>query len=186
MLREELTTNSYAGRLALIGLPGSGKTTIGRHLAARLDIAFYDSDSVIEKQLGYSIREFFEREGEPAFRDIEHAVMEELTQKSGCVISTGGGVVLHPDTRDMLQNRCFTVYLHSPPEEIFRRVRHDKNRPLLQVPDPFATLQQLYVVRDPLYRETASFVVETGRPSVFSVIQTIIAQLKPMGQNSPA
>ena len=178
--------NPAVGRIFLIGLPGSGKSTIGRQLAARLNLAFHDSDSVIERQLGCSIREFFEREGEAAFRDIEHAVMEELTQKSDCVISTGGGVILHPGNREMLRLRCHTVYLHSQPEEIFRRLRHDRNRPLLQVPDPFAKLQQLYGARDPLYRETAHFVAETGRPSISSVIQTIIAQLEPKDQNPPA
>lgn len=174
------------GRICLIGLPGSGKSTVGRLLAARLDIAFYDSDAVIEKQLGCSIRKFFEQEGEPAFRGIEHSVIDELTQKSDCVVSTGGGAVLNPDNRDMLRSRCHTVYLHSQPEVIFRRVRHDRNRPLLQVPDPFVKLQQLYSVRDPLYRETAHLVVETGSPSVFSVISTIIEQLEPKNQNPPA
>jgi shikimate kinase len=179
LFSEKLITKPGIGRIAFIGLPGSGKSTIGRQLAVRLNVAFYDSDSVIEKQLGCSIREFFDREGEPAFREIEHTVMDELTQKLDCVVSTGGGVVLDSRNREMLRSRCQTVYLHSQPEEIFRRLRHDRNRPLLQVDDPFAKLQQMYSVRDPLYRESAHLVVETGRPSVFSVISTIIALLEP-------
>ena len=186
MFCERLTTNLASCRLAIIGLPGSGKSTIGRQLASRLEVDFYDSDAVIERQSGCSIREFFERDGEPAFRDIEHAVMDDLTQKSECVISTGGGVILHPGSRAMLRARCCTVYLHSQPEDIFRRVRKDRNRPLLQVADPLEKLQHLYAERDPLYRETASFVVETGRPSVFSVIQTILAQVEPNGPNLQA
>ncbi len=164
--------------ISLVGLPGSGKSTIGRQLAARLDLQFFDSDSVIERQLGCSIREFFEREGEPAFRDIERAVIDDLTQKFDCVISTGGGVVLKSANRDMLRTRCQTIYLHSPPQEIFRRLRHDRNRPLLQVADPLARLEGMYLERDPLYRETANFVVETGRPSVSTVVNTIVMQLE--------
>lgn len=165
------------GLIALVGLPGSGKSTIGRQLAARLNLQFFDSDSVIERQLSCSIREFFEREGELAFRDIEQTVIYDLTLKSNCVISTGGGVVLRPANRDMLRARCRTVYLHSPPQEVFRRLRHDRSRPLLQVADPLARLEGLYVARDPLYREAARFVVETGRPSISTVVNTIVLQI---------
>jgi len=172
-----LTENSDSVRISLIGLPGSGKSTIGRQLAARLNIAFFDSDAVIERQLGFSIREFFEREGEAAFRDIEQAVIDDLSQKLQCVLSTGGGVVLKSANRDVLRTRCQTVYLHAPPQEVFRRLRHDRSRPLLQVADPLVRLEELYFERDRLYRETASFVVETGRPSVSTVVNTIVMQL---------
>ena len=165
-------------RVALIGLPGSGKSTIGRQLAKHLNLDFYDSDAVIEQQLGCSIRVFFEREGEPAFRLIEQEVIAELTQSSQVVISTGGGVVLQHANRDRLRAHCKAVYLHCPPEEIFRRLRHDQNRPLLQVANPFEKLKELYEVRDPLYRETAHFVVQTGRPSISTVVNMIAAQLE--------
>lgn len=164
-------------RISLIGLPGSGKSTIGRQLAARLKLHFFDSDSIIERQIGCSIREFFEREGEVAFREVEQAAIDDLTQKLDCVVSTGGGAVLRLANRGMLRTRCQTVYLHSPPQEIFRRLRNDRNRPLLQVADPLARLEELYVERDPLYREAARFVVETGRPSVSTVVNTIVLQL---------
>lgn len=167
--------------IALVGLPGSGKSTIGRQLARRLDTRFFDSDLVIERRIGCSIREYFEREGEAAFRDIEQQVMGELTQNDSCVLSTGGGVVLRPTNRDHLHQRCQTVYLHSAPEEVFRRLRHDQNRPLLQVADPLARLKELYDVRDPLYREAAHFVVETGRPSVSTLISMILMQLELAG-----
>ena len=168
-------------RISLIGLPGSGKSTIGRQLAACLDFKFFDSDSVIERQLGCSIREFFEREGEVSFRDIEQTVIDELTQKPDCVLATGGGVVLKLANRDVLRIRCQTVYLHSPPEEIFRRLRHDRSRPLLQVANPLARLEEMYRERDSLYRETAKFVVETGRPSVSSVVNSIVMQYEHSG-----
>ena len=133
---------------------------------------------MIEQRLGCSIREFFEREGEPAFRAIELEVIADLTRNDQCVISTGGGVVLHEVNRDKLRTHCKTVYLHCEPEEIFRRLRHDQNRPLLQVASPLEKLKDLYTVRDPLYREAAHLVVQTGRPSIAALVSTIIEQLQ--------
>ena len=144
-----------------------------------MSLSFVDSDQVIEQRIGCSIREYFEQEGEPAFRVIERQVIDDLTQRATCVISTGGGAVLQRSNRDNLTQRCKTVYLHCTPEEIFRRLRYDQNRPLLQVANPLEKLQELYAVRDPLYRQTAQIVVQTGRPSVSSVVNLIIAQLAP-------
>jgi len=173
--------NALSVTIACVGLPGSGKSTIGRQLARRLDWRFFDSDVVIERRIGCSIREFFECEGEAVFRDLEQEVIGELTQNGACVLSTGGGVVLRQTNRDNLQRRCQTVYLHSAPEEVFRRLRHDQNRPLLQVADPLARLKELYAARDRLYREAAHFVVETGRPSVSTLVSTILMQLELAG-----
>ena len=164
-----------------MGLPGSGKSTIGRQLARRLDLRFFDSDFVIERRTGCSIRNFFEREGEQAFRDLEQEVIDELTLNNGCVLSTGGGAILRQANRDRLNQRCQVVYLHSAPEEVFRRIRHDQNRPLLQVADPQALLKELYELRDPLYREAAHFVVETGRPTVSTLVNMIVMQLELAG-----
>jgi shikimate kinase len=132
---------------------------------------------VIEERLGHSIREAFERDGEACFRDLEEAVLDELTQHPSAVISTGGGAVLRPATRQRLRARGQVVYLNSTPEELFRRLRHDVNRPLLQVADPLSRLRDLYAVRDPLYRDTAHFVIETGRPSVGTLVNMIVMQL---------
>ncbi|WP_066152789.1 shikimate kinase [Hydrogenophaga pseudoflava] len=164
--------------IALIGLPGSGKSTIGRQLARRLSLSFSDSDHVIEHRLGCSIREFFEREGEDRFRDIEESVIDELSQGQGRVLSTGGGAVLRPANRQRLHDRCQVVYLRSSPEEVFRRLRHDRNRPLLQVADPLQRLKDLYSARDPLYREAAHYVIDTGRPSVATLVNMIVMQLE--------
>lgn len=164
--------------ISLIGLPGSGKSTVGRQLARRLQLPFLDSDHVIEQRLGCSIREYFEREGEDRFRDMEEAVIDELTQLPEGVLSTGGGVVLRPNNRLHLRERTQVVYLNSMPDELFRRLRHDKNRPLLQVADPLQRLRDLYVQRAPLYRETAHFSIDTGRPSVSTLVNTIIMQLE--------
>lgn len=171
--------------IALIGLPGSGKSTVGRQLARRLSFSFVDSDHVIEQRLGCSIREYFEREGEERFRDVEEAVIDELTLGEDCVLSTGGGSVLRTSNRSHLHSRCRVVYLRSSPEEVFRRLRHDRNRPLLQVADPLQRLKDLYAVRDPLYREAAHFVIETGRPSVVTLINMIIMQLELSGHWHP-
>lgn len=173
--------NAKPVNIACVGLPGSGKTTIGRQLARRLDVRFFDSDSVIERRIGCSIREFFDRESEKSFRDVEQEVIDELTQSGSCVLSTGGGVVLRQVNRDNLHQRCQVVYLHSSPEELFRRLQHDRHRPLLQVPDPLAKLKELYELRDPLYRETAHFVIETGRPSVSTMVNMIVMQLEVAG-----
>jgi len=167
--------------VALVGLPGSGKSTVGRQLARRLQLAFFDSDQVIEERLGCSIRDYFEREGESSFRDVEESVIDELTAQAIGVLSTGGGSVLRPANRRHLRERGHVVYLRSSPEELFRRLRHDVNRPLLQVPDPLGRLRDLYVQRDPLYRETAHFVIETGRPSVLALVNMIAMQLELAG-----
>jgi len=167
--------------LVLVGMPGSGKSTVGRQLARRLALPFHDSDHEIEQQLGCPIREFFEREGEPAFRDIEQRVLHDLTEHRACVLATGGGAVLRPANRQRLHETGQVVYLRSSPEEIFRRVRHDTSRPLLRVDDPLAKLRELYAERDPLYRETAHFVIETGRPSVPTLVNMVLMQLELAG-----
>jgi shikimate kinase len=172
---------SGPAHVALVGLPGSGKSTIGRQLARRLGRPFIDTDQLIEQRVGLTIREFFEREGEESFRDLEQGVIDELTLGEPCVLSTGGGSVLRPVNRQHLKQRTQAVYLHSAPEDVFRRLRHDRNRPLLQVPDPLARLRELYALRDPLYRESARFVVETGRPSVAALVNLVVMQLELAG-----
>jgi len=166
--------------ISLVGLPGSGKSTVGRQLARRLQLRFSDSDQVIEQRIGCPIREYFEREGETSFRDIEEQVLDELSQQSG-VLSTGGGAVLRDANRQRLHTRGKVVYLKSTPEELMRRLRHDTQRPLLQVGDPLQRLRELYAVRDPLYRETAHFVIDTGRPSVATLVNMIVMQLELAG-----
>lgn len=167
--------------ITLVGLPGSGKSTIGRSLARRLDLPFADSDQVIEQRIGCSIREYFEREGEPAFRDIEESVIRELTEAGSGVLATGGGAVLRAANRERLRHSGHVIYLRSSPDDVFRRLRHDSQRPLLQVADPLERLRKLYAERDPLYRETAHFLIETGRPSVPALVTMIVTQLELAG-----
>ena len=147
-----------------------------------MQLPFVDSDHEIEIRIGCSIREFFEREGETRFRDIEADVIDGLTQGAAKVVSTGGGSVLRVGNRQHLHGRCRVVYLKSTPEELFRRLRHDSNRPLLQVADPLLKLKNLFAERDPLYREVAHFVLETGRPSVSTLVNMIVMQLELAGE----
>lgn len=136
---------------------------------------------MIEQRIGEPIRLFFEREGEAAFRDVEQTVIAELSMESTGVLATGGGAVLRAANRQTLHTHCCVVYLRSSPDELQRRLRHDTQRPLLQVADPRAKLQQLYRERDPLYRQTAHFVIETGRPTVQALVGMVLMQLELAG-----
>lgn len=171
--------------ISLVGMPGGGKSTVGRHLARRLGWRFVDSDHQIEQRIGCSIREFFDREGEAAFREIEEETIERLTGQARTVIATGGGAVLREANRRRLHDGSTVIYLRSSPEELFRRLRRDTQRPLLQVRDPLAKLRELYVQRDGLYRKTAHFVLETGRPSVPTLVNMILMQLELAGAIEP-
>ena len=154
---------------------------MGRRLGQRLQIPFVDSDHVIEQRIGCSIREFFEREGEASFRDIEQEVIADLSQRPNGVVATGGGSVLREANRLQLREHFHVIYLRSSPEDLFRRLRHDVKRPLLQVADPLGRLRELDGARDPLYSETAHDVVETGRPSVTMLVNIIVMQLELAG-----
>lgn len=166
-------------------MPGCGKSTVGRHLARQLSWRHVDSDTEIEHQIGGSIRSYFEQHGEASFRDIEQEVLARLAQSASTVISTGGGAVLRQANRQALAQSTQVVYLRSSPEELFRRLRHDLQRPLLQVRDPLRRLRELYLERDPLYRQAARYVIETGRPSVPTLVNMILMQLELAGVIHP-
>ncbi|MDP1533361.1 MAG: shikimate kinase [Rubrivivax sp.] len=172
-------------RISFVGMPGSGKSTVGRHLARQLGLPFADSDSEIEHRVGMPVREYFEREGEDRFRDLEQDVIAELSARPHGVLATGGGAVLRPSNRDALHSNGHVFYLRSTPEELFRRLRHDTQRPLLQVADPLRRLRELFRERDPLYRRTAHFVVETARPSVPGMLSMVLMQLELAGLVDP-
>lgn len=166
-------------------MPGSGKSTVGRQLARHLGWRFIDTDHEIERRIGGSIRTYFEQHGEPAFRDLEAQVVADLTLSGACVLATGGGTVLREANRDTLRANTHVVYLRSVPEELFRRLRHDTQRPLLQVRDPLKRLRDLFAERDPLYRATAHFIIETGRPTVGTLVNMILMQLELAGLVDP-
>ena len=166
-------------------MPGGGKSTVGRHLAKRLNVSLVDSDYVIEERIGEPIRSYFEREGEESFRDIEQAVLADITSSFQGVLATGGGAVLRAANRDVLRRRSTVLYLNTSPEALFRRLRFDNKRPLLRVEDPLQRLRDLHAARDPLYLETAHFVVATGRSSIPTLVSTILTQLELGGVIDP-
>ncbi len=168
---------AYSNNIFLVGLMGSGKTTIGRLLARRLGRRFVDSDHAIEARTGASIPWIFEIEGEASFRRREAEMIRELTGHEGIVLATGGGAVLDPASRALLAERGTVIYLRAGIGSILQRTSHDKNRPLLQTADPRRKLEQLLAQREPLYREIADLVIDTGRPNVQSMVQTILEQL---------
>lgn len=162
----------------LVGLMGAGKTTVGKLLAKHLDKAFVDADHEIEARTGVKIPVIFEIEGEAGFRRREEAVIADLAGRPNIVLGTGGGAILSARTRELLRTQGTVVYLRGTPEQLYERTRHDKNRPLLQTDDPLAKLRELFVQRDPLYREVADLVVDTGRQSVTSFARQVKDKLE--------
>ena len=172
------TVSRGAVSITLIGMPGCGKSTIGRQLARLRQLPFLDSDHEIERFLGCSIREFFDREGESAFRDVEQRVIvETLSAPHVRVIATGGGSVLRPTNRTVMKAHATVVYLHTQAEDLARRLSRDTQRPLLQVADPRQRLRDLYSVRDPIYREVADIIVDTAHKSAAMLVNLISMQI---------
>ncbi|MGD2140480.1 MAG: shikimate kinase AroK [Burkholderiales bacterium] len=165
------------GNIFLVGMMGAGKTSVGRVLAKRLGKTFYDSDHVIEERTGVRIPVIFDIEGEEGFRTREQAVIAELTGLQDIVLATGGGAVLNAENRRLLRERGTVIYLRAAVRELLNRTRHDKNRPLLQTSDPQARLNSLFEQRDPLYKAVAHIVIETGAPSLHSLVNRLEAQL---------
>lgn len=167
----------HRGNLFLVGLMGSGKSTLGRLLAKRLNKAFYDADIELERKLGVTIPVIFEIEGEPGFRDREAAVLADLVLRSNIVLATGGGAVIQPPNRERLKQNGTVLYLHATPATLWERTRRNKNRPLLNTPDPLGRLTEMYETRDAMYRETADLVVESDREQVNRLAQRLELQL---------
>ena len=170
-----------ANNIFLVGLMGAGKSTIGRQLAKELGWEFVDSDHEIEARTGASIPLIFDVEGEAGFRLREKKVIDELSRREGVVLATGGGVVLDPENRAHLAARGVVVYLCATADQLYARTAKDRNRPLLQTPDPRGKLQNLLAQRDPLYREIADLVVDTGKRSVRTAEREILAKMRECG-----
>ena len=164
-------------RIFLVGPMGAGKTSVGRQLAGALELDFVDADHEVERRAGVDIATIFEFDGEAGFRRRERLLIDQLTQRDGIVLATGGGAVLDPDNRRALAERGLVVYLDTSVAEQLRRTRRDRARPLLQSSDRRATLEKLYQERDPLYREVADIVVETNGRRRRSTVDRILARL---------
>lgn len=154
---------------------GAGKTTVGKQLASQLGMQFVDSDHVIQERTGVDIPTIFEFEGEEGFRDREQAAIDDLTQEDRQVLATGGGAILRPENRRNLSARGIVVFLSCTPEQQYQRTFRDRKRPLIQTDDPLTRLKELMDVREPLYRETADYVVSTEGRSAATVSREILS-----------
>ena len=167
-----------AGSIFLVGLMGAGKTSVGRLLAKRFDKTFYDCDHEIERRTGVKIPVIFEIEGEEGFRTRETAALRDLVALEDIVLATGGGAVVRAENRELLAANGTVVYLRASLTDLWQRTRHDRNRPLLQTHDPRGKLEQLFSERDPLYREVAAVVIDTGNQSLRSLAQNLEQRLR--------
>jgi len=181
--------NKISQNIFLIGPMGSGKTTIGKHLAKMFGLDFYDCDHELESSTGASVNLIFDVEGESGFRLREKQLLKQLTAKNGVLIATGGGVVCNEENRIMLRSRGFVVYLKTSIESQLKRLSQDKSRPLLQAEDRAQRLLDLAHSRNPLYDDTADLVFNTRNSSVFATAKTlsaaILEQLDPLKPEKP-
>lgn len=164
--------------IILVGMMGSGKSTVGRALAKHLRMKFVDSDHEIQQRTGVSINHIFDVEGEQGFRARESVELETILQQEGIVLATGGGSILLEHNREIMKSRGLVVYLHANIHELWQRTRHDKGRPLLQNEDPLRKLHELYERRNDFYIDVADIVLPTGRQSVHSLILQLEQQIE--------
>lgn len=156
---------------------GAGKSAVGRQLARLLHLGFADSDEEIEARTGVDIPFIFEKEGEEGFRKREVKVIDDLTQRDGVVLATGGGAIVDPQIRSHLGARGFVIYLHTTVDQQLARTRKGRDRPLLDSDDPRAVLEALMATREPLYREIADLTIETDSRKVRAVANEILERL---------
>lgn len=166
-----------SGNLVLVGMMGSGKTTMGRSLARHLGKAFVDSDEEIIKRTGVTVPHIFDIEGEPGFRLRETAAIRDLVKNENMVLATGGGAVLTEQNRALLQQNGIVIYLKASVHDLWQRTRHDRNRPLLQSGDPHAKLMELFQQRDPLYQQVADIIVQSGKQSAHTLMLHLVDEI---------
>ena len=169
---------SANNNIYLVGMPGAGKTSVGRQLARRMQRSFVDADHEIEARTGVRIPLIFDIEGEQGFRDRESRVLIELGRQSNLVVATGGGAVLRPENRAALKQGGIVVYLHATPRLLFERTRLDPNRPLLQVADPMRKLEELFAERDHLYRAVADIIINSLGGSISHLVKQVERELQ--------
>jgi shikimate kinase len=169
------------GNIFLVGMMGAGKTTLGKALAQRLGLDFVDIDRVLVEKTGVPVTTIFEIEGEQGFRKREACALADAAARRDCVVATGGGAVLSEQNRSVMRANGTVVYLRARLESLWERTRHDSSRPLLKTPDPKGTLERLLAERDPLYRDAAHVVVDTGSQSATAALARVLAALKAHG-----
>ena len=166
------------GNIFLVGMMGAGKTTLGRTLAHRLGLEFVDTDRVLVERTGVPVATIFEFEGEDGFRRREAALLAEMGARDGLVVATGGGAILSDENRRVMRAHGTVIYLRARLENLWERTRHDTSRPLLATPDPRATLANLLAAREPLYRDAAHIIVDTGAQSASTLVTKVLAALR--------
>jgi len=167
------------GHIYLVGMMGAGKTTLGRSLARRLERRFIDTDKLLVERTGAPVATIFDLEGEAGFRRRESGLLQEIAGERDCVVATGGGAILDAENRRVMRESGTVVYLRARVEHLWERTRHDASRPLLANDDPKGTLARLLEERDPLYREAAHVIVDTGTQGAATILQRVLAALQP-------
>lgn len=167
-----------SGNLILVGMMGSGKTTMARTLARHLGKSFVDSDEEIVKRTGVTIPHIFDIEGEAGFRQRETAAIRDLVGRDNLVLATGGGAVLAEQNRELLQHNGIVIYLKAGVHDLWQRTRHDRNRPLLQTGDPYAKLKELLLQRDPIYQQVADIVIHSGKQSAHALMLHLVGDIE--------
>ena len=170
----------------LVGMMGAGKTTVGRALAQRTKREFVDTDRVLVERTGVAVATVFEIEGEEGFRKRESSVLLEVCGQDGRVVATGGGIVLSAENRRVMRECGTVVYLRARLESLWERTRHDASRPLLATPNPKARLAELLRQREPLYREAAHVIVDSGPQSAATLVNRVLAALRAREQGAPS
>jgi shikimate kinase len=164
--------------IALIGFMGAGKSAVGRALAAKLNMAFIDLDSLIEEKAGRSIAEIFARDGEPAFRRLEAETTAQVAGRENSVIACGGGIVLQQNNIDLMRKSSLIIYLTAEPAILLRRVLNSRERrPLLEVADPASAIDGLLKYRGPLYEKAADVIIDTSQMDISGTVGRISEEL---------
>lgn len=166
-----------SGNLILVGMMGSGKTTMGRALSKQLGKTFVDSDEEVQKRTGVTIPHIFDIEGEAGFRQRESMAIHDLLERDSMVLATGGGAVLAEQNRTLLQQNGIVIYLKAGVHDLWQRTKHDRNRPLLQTDDPHGKLKELLQQRDPLYQQVADIVIQSGRQSAHLLMLHLVDEI---------
>lgn len=172
-----VTADRHITNVTLIGFMGTGKSTVGRIVAEQLKFEFLDTDALIEERSGRKITEIFARNGEPAFRELEAQLVEELRSRSRTVISTGGGLPTNPANLASLKKHSLVLCLWLSPEKIFERVREQSHRPILHGPDPLGKIRTLLAARDPFYKQ-ADVLINSDLRSAREVAMQVINQFR--------
>jgi len=172
------TRKFNSGNVILVGMMGSGKTTMGRVLAKHLDKEFVDSDEEIQHRTGVTIPHIFDVEGEQGFRQRESSVIADLVRRENIILATGGGAVLMEQNRATMQQNGIVIYLKASVHDLWQRTRHDRSRPLLQTDDPHARLTELFQQRDALYQQVADIVIQSGRLSVHTLMLQVVGNIE--------